>query len=414
MFAKIINIFPPITTRTGIAQYCLALMFCANVVPLFRGQTWDDRFLVYEIAQPAQIAGLAFLALAAALKSDLRLSQNRAFMLITVPFSIYLFLNVAFSVAPDVSVQYAFLFFLTTTMLCTLRMEPDDWLKTFRLASLLLSIALIVFMAIKTRDDRYWGAIHPNIFGTWILATAILASSWDHWFRWFVVGLTVLAGVLVDSRFSVLAILLLSTSFMFMKSTTSFRKMLPTIVVIGVVVFAVWSLSSSFFIGSGERSLAEGGISGRDVLWEDALDRISHHVVFGAGFRTSTTIEVISETGVLGAHSGWISALDELGLIGFVGFLAMYFGRAFELFRALRNSRGSSERTFYATFLAGLVANVVPLTFQPNYINFGDPLGLFVMVVLFTSVRRTRKIANELPQTPRRASEGRARLFRLI
>ncbi len=109
---------------------------------------------------------------------------------------------------------------------------------------------------------------------------------------------------------------------------------------------------------------------------EGAFDRISHHPIFGGGFRTATTIDAVSETGLVGAHSGWISALDELGTIGFIGFLIMYFGRGIELFQALQRSHEASQRTLYAMFLAGLAANIVPLTFQPNYINFGDPLGV--------------------------------------
>ncbi len=404
MFAKIVGIFPSVTTRTGLAQWCLALMFCANVAPLFRGQIYADRYLIDDIAKFGQIAGIVLLAMAAALKSDLRLGQNKIFILISVPFSMYLFLNVAFSIAPEITVQYAFLFLLITTSLCVLRMRPEDWLKTFRVSSLLLSCALIVFMMTKTIDDRYWGAVHPNTFGTWILTTAILASAWGNWFRWFVIGLTVYGGVMVDSRFSVLAILFLATSFMFLKSAVSLRKMIPTALILGVVVIAVWSLSSSFFLGSGERSFAEGGISGRDELWEGAFDRISHHPIFGGGFRTATTIDAVSETGLVGAHSGWISALDELGTIGFIGFLIMYFGRGIELFQALQRSHEASQRTLYAMFLAGLAANIVPLTFQPNYINFGDPLGLFVMVVLFTTVRRSQTTVREVPRNPTRMS----------
>ncbi len=95
----------------GAAQWCLALMFCANVAPLFRGQIYADRYLIDDIAKFGQIAGIVLLAMAAALKSDLRLGQNKIFILISVPFSMYLFLNVAFSIAPEITVQYAFLFY---------------------------------------------------------------------------------------------------------------------------------------------------------------------------------------------------------------------------------------------------------------------------------------------------------------
>ncbi|HVX76004.1 MAG TPA: O-antigen ligase family protein [Bradyrhizobium sp.] len=406
MSKAIIDILPRLNTRTGIAQWLLVFAFLANVIILFRGQSYEDNYLIDEVARTAQLASLGLLSLSIIFCSDLRLARNKTFVLVIVPFTAYLFINTAVSITPDISSQYVILFFLTTTVICILDLGADDWLRVFRVASLCLSAALLLFILTKTREGRFWGAVHPNRMGTWLFVTAMLAHAWKNWFRWAVVCLTLYVGVRVDSRFSVLGIasfIVVSTCLGYAQSP---RKALLQILAIVIIGLSAWNVVTHFFVGQGDRSLEGGGISGRDVLWEEAFERISHHVLLGSGFRSSTTTEAISESGVDAAHSGWIAAADELGMIGLAAFVAIYVWKGCELLNWIRNTKDPSSQRLYSISLAGLVANVVPLTFQPNYINFGDPLGLFIMLVLFSRIKSSRQIVSttrsQVPTLPSR------------
>jgi O-antigen ligase len=395
MLKMISNIVPRLTARSGIAQCFLVLMFLANVIPLFKGQAYAvDGYLVDEAARSWQLVGLGALMAATFVSSDLRIAQNKVFMLVIVPFTIYLLVNAVFSDVPEISAQYTLLFFGVATAVAILRLQAEDWLKAFRLASLALSAALVVFVLTKTRDGRFWGAAHPNVMGTWILVLAILATAWRNWLRWSILGLTLFVGVTVDSRFSVLGMLLLFVSFTFINSMNSLRKAVVVSLIILIAGAGTWSISSSFFEGQGDRSLESGGISGRDVLWDEAFQRISKHPIFGSGFRTSTTAEAETSGPIAyGSHSGLIAVVDELGVVGLAGFLAMFVWRANQLLRSIRNSKDPAVQHLNSIFLAGIVADMAPLMFQPNYINFGDPLGLFVMLALFVQIKRSSQLA---------------------
>tara|TARA_Y100001980_G_C14483854_1_gene261924 strand:+ start:145 stop:642 length:498 start_codon:yes stop_codon:yes gene_type:complete len=54
----------------------------------------------------------------------------------------------------------------------------------------------------------------------------------------------------------------------------------------------------------------QSGLTGRDVLWINALDSFSDRPVFGVGLRNFDT----------SAHSAYISLLLEAGLLGFISF----------------------------------------------------------------------------------------------
>ena len=59
MLKAISNTLPRLTTRTGIAQWLLALMFFANVAPMFRGQSYEENYLIDQVARTLFLSILA-------------------------------------------------------------------------------------------------------------------------------------------------------------------------------------------------------------------------------------------------------------------------------------------------------------------------------------------------------------------
>ncbi|WP_146159814.1 O-antigen ligase [Bradyrhizobium sp. MOS002] len=374
----------------------ISFALISNVIPFFRGENADDAELVYETARSWQLAGLLALVLAAALLGRFRVVKTRAF-LFGVSLALYLVLNSSLSALPEVSLTYASIFMFILLLISMLRLEAIDWLRIFRITSLVLAPMLIFFVATKQLQDRYVGAIHPNIMGTWIFVIAVLAAAWASWVRWPICGAAIAIGVIVDSRFSVLGSILFIAAFWVFSASHSPRKALLAVIGAAVVI-AVLSETPlvGFIAGEGERSLTEGGISGRTELWDASYARILEHPLLGSGFRATVEAQLIS-------HSGLLTLIEELGLIGLVLFAVLIALRSMELFQTARYSQSPDTRHLSSILLAGLIANAVPFAFQPNYLNFGDPLGLLMLMILFTNIPAPASSAIALSERNRAA-----------
>lgn len=358
----------------------LALAVVANVIPFFRGETLEDTVWVYDAALTWQLVSIAALLLAAVLFGRFEIGKNDTLRLAAGPFTSYLFVNSLLSESVEMPLLYTGAFFLVIVLIGIIRLAASEWLRVFRFTSILLVAMVIFLISTKTLVDRYVGAIHPNLMGTWLVVMAILSAAWQNWLRWFIFITALVVGFMVDSRYCVLAALLFLVSFEFLINVGSPRRLFTLIIAIGFIGLVAGSGILSFVEGEGARSLTEGGISGRVDLWDESSFRILEHPLFGSGFRSTLVTNNIS-------HSGFLTLCEELGIIGVALFLVLIISRGGEFFRALRCSDDHDMRRLCSILGAGLIADIIPFAFQPNYLNFGDPLGLLVLLILFLELR---------------------------
>jgi hypothetical protein len=388
-----------VTSRGKVSNnaICVLLAFAlvANVIPYFRGETFEDAVWLHDAALSWQIVSIAALMLAAILFGRFQIGKNETLRLAAGPFTSYLFLNSLVSESLDISLLYTGTFLFVIMLIGIIRLAASDWLRVFRFTSLLLVAMVIFLISTKTLVDRYVGAIHPNMMGTWILVMAILATAWQNWLRWFIFIVALVVGFMVESRFSCLAVLLFVASFEFLITVHTPRRVLMFIIAIGFIGLVAGSAILTFVEGEGPRSLAEGGISGRVDLWDESSLRISEHPFFGSGFRSTLVTYDIS-------HSGFLTLCEELGMVGIGLFFVLITVRGAELIRAHRCSDGRDTQRLCSILVAGLIADIVPFAFQPNYLNFGDPLGLLILLILFLEIRSPSKTETDLRSIPLR------------
>ncbi len=378
----------------------LALALVANVIPFFRGETIEDAGWLHDAALSWQLLSIAALMLAAILFGRFQIGKNETLRLAAGPFTSYLFLNSLLSESLEISLLYTGAFLLVIMLIGITRLAAFDWLRVFRFTSLLLLAMVMFLISTKTLVDRYVGAIHPNMMGTWILVMAISAAAWQNWLRWLMFIVALVVAFMVDSRYSVFAVLLFVASFECLTAIRSPRRLLMLIIATGFIGLVAGSAIFNFLEGEGSRSLAEGGISGRVDLWHESFLRISEHPLFGSGFRSTLATNNIS-------HSGFLTLCEELGIVGIALFFVLITLRGAELFRAHRSSNDRDTQRLCSILAAGLIADTVPFAFQPNYLNFGDPLGLLILLILFLEIRSPSKTETYLRSMPLRGGQDR-------
>jgi O-antigen ligase len=369
-----------------------------QVIPFFQGHSYEDADVeqLLEAARRWQSISIFTLGVAAFLIHGLRFGENKTFLYTIWAFSLYLLLNSMLSVSPETSIFYSVLFCGVAVLIAAVQLDAGDWLRVFRIASLALLVALLAFCSTKSLDAyRHWGAVHPNTLGTWALITVIMARAWRNWLRWLGLLVPLYVAFKVESRFAVLGMLTFVMVVEFIDaSRTRARWQIPALLAAVVISIAAWDVIGGFFEQQGARSLDEG-ISGRIELWDESLERISDQPVFGYGFRSTRVTENIS-------HSGLLTLIEELGFVGLILFIGMVALRVTELVRGHRNSENPDSRWLYSILLGGLVGNISPFLFQPNYFNFGDVLGVFVMFILFMHIKHPW----ELEAVPSSSTDG--------
>tara|TARA_R110000868_G_scaffold29049_2_gene108028 strand:+ start:14196 stop:15341 length:1146 start_codon:yes stop_codon:yes gene_type:complete len=359
----------------------IVIAVCANAIPFFYGQTLFDAPAVTAAARPFQYLAIGALLMATCLAIlqgraaiDTRSNMSWAIGVMTI----YLMFNSLVSDLPQVSTLYSLIFGTVAYAITVIRLRPDAWERVFKCLSAASLAMLFVFVMVKDREGRWYGAVHPNFLGGWLIVQASLIQVWRGKIKWLGTAALLVIVILVDSRFSFLAILILIFSTELLRRLNSPSRLMIFGLVCGLALLIVGGYIWSILIGEGARSAA-GGISGRTERWETAFSRIAEHPFFGTGFRTS-------REEFLTAHSGIITLWEELGIFGAVGFLSLFFSRMAMLFRLSMTSGDMATRRLAIVFLGTLLAYTSPLVFQPNYMNFGDPIGILILLYLFTSL----------------------------
>lgn len=372
----------------------IVIAVCANAVPFFYGQTLFDANMVTTAARPWQILAITSLLIATVtsllIATVVAIVEGRAAIRTQSSMTwaigilaIYLMFNSLISSIPQISALYSLIFMVVAYAIHIIRLSPNTWETVLRRLSVVSLTMLILFVMIKHREGRWYGAVHPNFMGGWIIVQASLIQVWRGKIKWLGLAALLLLAILVDSRFSFLAMLILIVSTEVLRRLHSPTRLMIFGLICGLALLIAGGYIWSILIGEGARS-AFGDISGRTERWSTAFLRIQDHPYFGYGFRTS---RAEFQT----AHSGIITLWEELGISGAVGYLALLASRMATLFRLSMNADNIATRRLSIVFLGTLLAYMSPLLFQPNYLNFGDPIGILILLYLFINLNEAHR-----------------------
>ncbi|MGP9814518.1 O-antigen ligase family protein [Rhodopseudomonas sp. NSM] len=221
--------------------------------------------------------------------------------------------------------------------------------------------------------DRRLGGIHPNMFGSVMLA-GFMFSQFRRGYVMAVVRLSCLVlATAVSSRFAMIACVL---SFLVFEVTSRpLGRRLALLALAGAVAVVLLPelLSSVLALNDPERNL-DSGLTGRDEQWARAVVAIVD-APFGLGFKRPDTEHA--------GHNGYLRTLIEFGIIGGGVVITALLATVSTAVFAPARCRDDDSRRVAAARAGGLVALTFASFFQPQLFNLGDIHGLSMMLLLF-------------------------------
>lgn len=243
-----------------------------------------------------------------------------------------------------------------------------------------ISVCLAVFICTAfivhgKPDERWVGGIHPNIFAASALSICFfsLVGRFRMRIAFFAVG--VVTAYAVSSRYAMLGQATMALFFIVRQSAAHPRKyVLATVVgLAAVIVAAAWRFDvilDIFAANTVDRGIGSG-LTGRLDLQENFWTELLNEGLVGYGFRQREEYA--------GTHNGYLNVLLENGIIAGLGVIVYSISKAIALAYSAFKHLGS---VLDASVAAGFLGFCVGAYFQPQFINFGDPMGLGILMCL--------------------------------
>ncbi len=277
------------------------------------------------------------------------------------------------------SIVYSLFLFLSFISLRT-----ASYSKIFVSSIILSTLICIAYMVaaqiiLGPPVKRWLGGIHPNIYGASII-TAIALSTFAS-FKFFNISFLICltCAVIVSSRYAMISSVIIYISFCIMNyRRCGWFQIFILIVIFFIVLFdflfsgAEGYVGSALQLGSSDRGLSSG-LTGRDSHWSYFIPQISDRPFLGYGFRNRESF--------YGAHNGFMNLILECGILGSTLILSYLLIRILSLIKEFINTENNEVR---GRLLSVSIGVIFAVNLQPQFINFGDPMGLLVMILLFS------------------------------
>ena len=303
----------------------------------------------------------------------------------------------AFYVRDIKNIQYSFLLLISIPAFSLIwNRFSNDISSVFAALSIsLIGYLVAVPLVFGAPDYRYYGTIHPNTYGGVALAAAACISLSKN--KYLRIGqLVTLAGAIsVDSRFATLGIIVIIGAEQIASAMVTGRRAWGPWVRLGLLAVLAISFAPSeiniFSTDDSERGLA-GGISGRTELWELAIEYIITDPL-GYGFKSSFGVE--------SGHNGFLNLAIQFGLVPAILIVSTFIRYMWNLLNELRAERTTrhagapkASPTLAMNLLICFLALLAGGFFQPQLINFGDPIGVLFLLILSRSESARKNVEN--------------------
>jgi hypothetical protein len=269
--------------------------------------------------------------------------------------------------------------------------------RLYRMLSWLLALYLIAAPAIYGLPQNRWiGGIHPNNYAAAAIPCGIFGLMGFR--RWGVLVLFTSIGfaAMVSARYAIVSIIVFCALYCAMRlsrmSRLQWLGLAALLLTLILTLAEVQGYVSELLLLDDPLRGLSSGISGRAENYAHFLPQLIEHPLIGFGFRMREEY--------WGAHNGYLNVFLENGIfIGFLIILFVGYKNASLVGAALRG--GASPES--AGIAAGLVAISMGALFQPQLINFGDPMGLtFLMFVTAPPKTPTQPADSNLRRSPSR------------
>ncbi|MBU6461134.1 MAG: O-antigen ligase family protein [Bradyrhizobium sp.] len=233
--------------------------------------------------------------------------------------------------------------------------------------------------------------MHPNVLAFYLMVIVgiiyfLLSSSTVHirpFFRKMLVlysGLLVGLIILTETRSAWFAVLLILGAFAFFVDRRYLLALvlLPALLLVPAVSNRISDLGQGTEYTGQMRSEddAVNSFAWRELMWESAMDDVAGSRILGKGLASFGLNSIVffpladrepDDYGAhgLGAHSAYVQALYETGILGFVCYIGMYFSL---IKRALRQYRRDPRGT---VMMVSIILAYMTVNFSDNIFDYG-------------------------------------------
>lgn len=257
------------------------------------------------------------------------------------------------------------------------------------LIGLLVFTAVVPLVLYGLPVNRWVGGIHPNVYGAFLVGIVIFSTlAFPKWGE-LAIPLGLAGALLVSSRYTMVTIAVFAVAHV------AFNPRIPraakwTMAYLSsglVLVPQVWNLiSTALLLQDADRGIASG-VSGRADLWLSFWPQFVTSPLIGFGFRSRSNYESV--------HNAYLGLLIENGLfVGTFIIIAILVQAAMACFSIIRGTRNMAVLACFC----GIPAVAAGAFFQPQIINFGDPMGLSFLFLMFCPIAVAPERASLTPR----------------
>lgn len=252
------------------------------------------------------------------------------------------------------------------------RLEGFGRAKNANLAGLLYSVSILAILFKPTKVILYMNHIYFKFFGIFILGTTLF--------------LTLSRGALIAFTASIIILCTIKAlTHIKNKSSILFIPLILLVVFTGVI--QLFPNIITYMI--------ERGSSGRIEIWSLALEQFLQSPIIGQGSATRLTYNFFFEFSLTASHEHniYLTVLTDLGIVGFLSFIALL---ATTWFYALHYARKSHDYSILGMITYGYIFGVFDLS--GYYVSLAPAWIVFWLPIAFLASERIKENnKSELP-----------------
>jgi O-antigen ligase len=381
---------PALGRRIGLITGCWLTLYCLADF-LFRPRRADTLivFGTYRDASgPLAAALIAVLALGAApmllgaALSGLDFRRSKHFFSVVLLVCLAVALSYVGAIDQSGLIHLVLLYIVLGYILVgvSAKFDREEFLKGLALGVVLSQTAMMT--AVLINHDVLWGRLYghnsPNYWGMSAQATIIACLAVkNRTLKILAIILSLVTMVWSQSRGSMIATgaglfvvpIMLSLS---RRLSSWFWVFIPAVGLAGGILGLNYVSDKIFLLSDPARGVSSG-FTGRLTVWNESLDLILAHPMFGVGYREGENYL----TSAVSAHNAYLATLADIGLFGTAAYLILTFGGLYlAAKRALRTRSAAS--LFPVAYLSAYAVNGL---FERNALNTGDFYSMVALIL---------------------------------
>ncbi|NOW45600.1 O-antigen ligase [Novosphingobium sp. SG751A] len=275
-------------------------------------------------------------------------------------------------------------------LICVLCSQQEDTEEIVRKVFTALAVFQSVVMIVALVDNnyvvgRFQGRIGPNYWGSTAASTLLISYVIRSLpVRAVVMGICAYMLIVSQNRSGMIAAMagsVMVALLYWLRANGRQRLRMVGAAVLGLIVLLAASpviYSKVFLLDNARRGLESNG-TGRFAAWQEALNIIYTHPLFGVGYRHHEQYITAASS----AHNAYLAAMADMGVLGLLTYLVYLFGAM-----GIAIAAAMRRREWSYAVMAGVLFGYAAVNFlETRGINFANSVSLSVLCAVALILR---------------------------